>query len=58
MSIHKRETQAEAFLNSQPLELEPLITDCIVDTDTFVEAKALFLKKLQERKPPTKEESL
>lgn len=49
MGVHKRENQAEAFLNAQPVELQPLVTDCILATNSFVDAKELFLQKLRAR---------
>jgi len=50
MAGWRKEFDAQTFFDKQPLELQPLVTDCIVNTETFTEAKELFIKKLEERK--------
>ena len=39
---------SEKFLNDQPLELQSLVTDCIVDSKNIIEAKQLFESRKEE----------
>ena len=48
MGLHSKNNAAEARLNAiKDLHEQSLITDCIVDTDNFVEAEILYLKLKQ-----------